>query len=1003
MVLTMKEALSTLGIKDVGDHPPKMKFIQKRFYQLCLIHHPDRPGGNNLIQQKIAEAFTFIGDHIVNNYANIDDEEEESARNVYKNFDFSSVKENIYSFTIKIDNNHSHLWDAVLSAHYGPPVDRKTNGKHWKHHDYSDENSNTGEISIGKWHIPKKDKQSKINIQSNTAGNLLPAHFVSHHFSRLLEEVNAMATAKSLSLENSSSHFSCAICDHQAKTQSQLNTHIRRSHKKNQGSLNHPDAPHGNQKKAPKFVIHPPMNVLPSTPVTLKCEVCGNIFYKEEYLKEHMNSIHKNTDTRSDEDVPCFLCGKAFADPSEATSHIQTHHEIHCKICDRIFYDQYDLNLHDLSVHKTLSSAAPQESLNEPNDENEADLQQLAHNLLLDFHASSIGEPPLSCEYCNLILPPNDDLNLPPGSTHDQGTYPVDSEHEDECGNCCNISIPGNDSNVHLQGTHESMQVDSFFPCDLCGITFTLTDDLNEHIQRRHMIQANSTSSLATDTFVKFNQIPARLLEEQIDMALSLKMFQETTSAQLCDIRETQEILKATLNQIIHDSTISRSNISSSLESLQVSVNKLASQVCAPPVTANSYSSFSNRDHPLCIENPRSDRSVTTPCLISNPSPEPSCSSLPLNSSLISSPNQTAPETISSLEDPIRTKKSNTVEYSSRTTVPPTVPRSSPPARPSSTETRGRIPTSKREKVLFIADSIGRNSDIRHLEEATNTLIYVEKAYGAHYKMNALFPDQNFCQVAPNVALKRDYKYAVFQGASIDITNLDTTNHTTANEAFWHQEVLISSQNMISAAEALIHTNPSIETVHILDRIPRFDPGNLDPSSFKQVLSDYGNKALREAVMKSPLKNRIFIQSHSLPGHCLEEAYGSPLIRGYDGVHMYGPKGRDLYTRSVCNIFQKIFSKHARSSHDHRFPTIRNTGINRPLPTPTTITIPAPITCLSSNLPEVDYSSQTNPHSHKLKHVIIEIESENNQNDENLQLYYSIPTSNTFSILGNYR
>ena len=92
MVLTMKEALSTLGIKDVGDHPPKMKFIQKRFYQLSLIHHPDRPGGDNLIQQKIAEAFTFIGDHILNNYANIDDEEEESARNVYKNFDFLMLR-----------------------------------------------------------------------------------------------------------------------------------------------------------------------------------------------------------------------------------------------------------------------------------------------------------------------------------------------------------------------------------------------------------------------------------------------------------------------------------------------------------------------------------------------------------------------------------------------------------------------------------------------------------------------------------------------------------------------------------------------------------------------------------------------------------------------------------------------------------------------------------------------------------------------------------------------
>ena len=48
MSLSMKEALTILGIKDVFDHPPKLKFIQKRFYQLSLIHHPDRPGGGVL-------------------------------------------------------------------------------------------------------------------------------------------------------------------------------------------------------------------------------------------------------------------------------------------------------------------------------------------------------------------------------------------------------------------------------------------------------------------------------------------------------------------------------------------------------------------------------------------------------------------------------------------------------------------------------------------------------------------------------------------------------------------------------------------------------------------------------------------------------------------------------------------------------------------------------------------------------------------------------------------
>ena len=78
MPLSLKEALAILGIKDVGDHPPKMCFVQKRFYMLSLIHHPDRPGGHNLTQQKITEAYKFIGDFIESNYdTKVNDTEED--------------------------------------------------------------------------------------------------------------------------------------------------------------------------------------------------------------------------------------------------------------------------------------------------------------------------------------------------------------------------------------------------------------------------------------------------------------------------------------------------------------------------------------------------------------------------------------------------------------------------------------------------------------------------------------------------------------------------------------------------------------------------------------------------------------------------------------------------------------------------------------------------------------------------------------------------------------
>ena len=167
MPLSMKEALNTLGFNNIGEHPPKMKVIQKQFYHLSFIHHPDRPGGDNPTYQKITEAYKFIGDYIESNYEPNDDCEEEVARHVFKNFNFKDIKENLSSFTIKIDNDLSLIWDTILIKHYGNPIDRQGNGKHWKHRNYSDDNSNKGVITIGKWHVPKKDKQSKMNIKSN--------------------------------------------------------------------------------------------------------------------------------------------------------------------------------------------------------------------------------------------------------------------------------------------------------------------------------------------------------------------------------------------------------------------------------------------------------------------------------------------------------------------------------------------------------------------------------------------------------------------------------------------------------------------------------------------------------------------------------------------------------------------------------------------------------------------------------------------------------------------
>ena len=300
-----------------------------------------------------------------------------------------------------------------------------------------------------------------------------------------------------------------------------------------------------------------------------------------------------------------------------------------------------------------------------------------------------------------------------------------------------------------------------------------------------------------------------------------------------------------------------------------------------------------------------------------------------------------------------------------------------PPTTSAAPPTVDRIPTSKRKKVLYVADSIGRNVDIRHLEEATNTMIYKEKAYGAEYKTDALKPNENFVYVSNNAASKRNYSYAVFHGSTTDVTNLDTSAGTESDLEYQKQEIFIASQNMISAARNIVQKYPAIEKVLIFDRPPRFDPPSTDPAQLKPRLSDYGNKILREELEKCDVKHKIFICPHSLPNDLQQNLYGHPDRRGYDGIHLYGSDGRNHFTRSVCNILQKHMDIHARDPHRHIIPRTAQPS--------------------SSQAPAAPTSTPKPPA--KPDSVVIDIEFPETCTHNNFT--YSVPTFNYFSALGN--
>ena len=158
--------------------------------------------------------------------------------------------------------------------------------------------------------------------------------------------------------------------------------------------------------------------------------------------------------------------------------------------------------------------------------------------------------------------------------------------------------------------------------------------------------------------------------------------------------------------------------------------------------------------------------------------------------------------------------------------------------------------------ICLVGDSIIHNVDTLEVERATRSIINRSKAYGSVSDNLSLYPHKNFTDVVPKELVKKykqtgmDFDLLVLQASSTDITNLDTSKIKEEDKVHLQERVLASSKNMFNVAMNAVN-NTDVSKVIILERIPRFDTANDDPSTLKSELSELSNDHLHQLLFQS--------------------------------------------------------------------------------------------------------------------------------------------------------
>ena len=371
--------------------------IRKSFLRLSLLHHPDKNKNSPEAKarfQNILDAYEIAGKAVQDTIYDDDDVDDVLARKMFKQFSFSSVKENLCSFTIITEKPLHSIWSDVLLDNFGTPHDLKSHGLKFTVPDNCQGRDDKLFVTLY--------KTGKMLIQAKGNDHAVSVHYVNEHLGSLYKQVynkkknhkhltHKTPLTKPTGRKTVSRILTCLKCDFKCSDVGIFYHHKKKEHSNSRSGkskfkvINTLDAKLCLDTFADTTdddVNDTPVKEIPPSQDKheVVCTVCKCTFLTEFDLNLHVVTNHSPHSLLDPEQAPllklfeaefspnidrlltltpaisthcCMLCGESFTDEYRLEKHIESDHEITCNICNAQFYDSFDLNIHIQTQHMT--------------------------------------------------------------------------------------------------------------------------------------------------------------------------------------------------------------------------------------------------------------------------------------------------------------------------------------------------------------------------------------------------------------------------------------------------------------------------------------------------------------------------------------------------------------------------------------------------------------------------------------------------------------------------